>query len=174
MVARNEAVITALLSNIDSSIKQVQKSVASPIHRNLSHAINILSNISRSPQAMTILAKPTQRVAKRVVSSGQTSQASVPKDVFSILLDVIEILKNAPQLEKLFLSVVEILARAVASESVRQRLLARKKWVEKLGGIMKGIKADGEKKASARGGGNGKAELIKADALERLIATLQG
>lgn len=166
-----------LLSNIEASIKQMQKSIASTVTRNLVLGINILSNISQSPKAVIILAKPPLRAAKRAAPSGQPSQATAPKDIFTTLLEVVECLKsvpvNTPQSE-MFLNVVDIFKRVATNENARQRLVARKKWMEKLGTIMKGIKADGEKKAVSRGGGNGKAELVKARALEGVIATLQG
>lgn len=175
MVVENDAVMATLLSNIEASIKQMQKSVASAVTRNLALGINILSNISQSSRAIETLAKPPLRVVKRTVS-GQPSQAIVPKDIFTILLDVVECLKsalaNTPQSE-IFLNIADIFRRAAVNESARQRLVARKKWMEKLSAVTKMIKADSEKKAMTRGGGNRKAELMKASALEEVVAALQ-
>lgn len=176
MVVENEAVMTALTSNIEVSVKQMQKSVSSTVTRNFVLAINILSNISQSSKAVVILAKPPLRVAKKVNSTGQSSQAAVPRDIFATLLDVVECLKSATAMPQsgVFLSVVDTFRRTAANENARQRLVARKKWVEKLNVVTKGIKADGEKKSVARGGGSGKAELMKAGALEAVMAILQG
>lgn len=177
MVIENEAVMAALLSNLEVSIKQMQKSAASTVTRNFVLAINILSNISQSSKAVVILAKPPLRIVKKMNSSGQPSQATVTKDIFATLLDVVECLKSAPAntpQSKVFLSVVDTFKRAAANENARQKLVARKKWMEKLEVITKGIKAEGEKKSVARGGGNGRAELMKAYALEGVMAILLG
>lgn len=176
MIAENEAVMAALLSNIEASIRQMQKSVASTVTRNFVLAISILSNISHSSKAVIILAKPPLRIAKKMNSSGQSSQATAPRDIFTTLLDVVECLKLATAMPQsgIFLSVVNTFRRAAANENARRKLVARKKWMEKLDTITKGIRADGEKKSVARGGGNGKAELMKASALEGVMAILQG
>lgn len=168
-VVKNEVAMAALLSNIETSLKQAQKSVTAAT-RNLTLAVNIIHNISQSSYAVVILAKPPQRPAKKTVAG----HATIPKDVFTIILDVIDTMKlaaaNTPQLEVLNTSIC-VLKRAVANSSVRQRLLARKKWVEKLGAVMKGIKADEEKRVNTRGGG-GRTELVKSSALEQIITAL--
>lgn len=169
-VVKNEVAMLALLSNIETFLRQPQKHAASAVARNLALAVSIIHNISQSSYAVVILAKPPQRPAKKPIPGNVV----VPRDVFTIILDLIDTMKlaaaNTPQSEILNTS-ISILKQAVASNSVRQRLLARKKWVEKLGSVTRGIKDDEEKRSSTRFGG-GKVELAKASVLEGIMITL--
>jgi hypothetical protein len=100
---------------------QVQKSSSSVVARSLLSAVNMLATIARF------------RALHSLVVGWQVAKGG--KDVFNVLLQVIDVLKtastNTPPYEVLLLS-MRTLASFTEGDAIRRRLCARKKWVEKL------------------------------------------
>lgn len=179
MAADNELAMVALLSNIESAIKQMQKSVSSVVARNLVLSMNVLANLSKSSKAVKSLAKQ-QFLGPRIGKKQQPIVAgTAAQDMFTILLDALEMLRaspaNTPQSD-LFLTISGVLGRLAGNTGIRTRLVSRKKWMERLNGLLEKIRADGGKRAVAsRSGGNAnKGDLVKLTALGGVMAVILG
>lgn len=184
--AANKTAISALLQNIESSIKQTQKSVSSILARNLVLGMNVLANISKSTAAVHSLEKRTlpalAKSGKKVPGSSSSNGSGSSQDILTILLDAIEVLRNAqantPQLE-LFFTAVGVLKALLANEVIRTRLISRKKCMERIAGLVDKKRTEGSKKGAATTrvtgtsvGGSKADQSAKLTALEGIITLL--
>ncbi|KAF8539537.1 hypothetical protein BDD12DRAFT_837617 [Trichophaea hybrida] len=136
IVAEDEAAIIAILTYMEVTVAQVQKSSSSVIARSLLSAINTLATIAGLPVLRSV-------VGRQVPKGG--------KDVFNVLLQVIDALKtastNTPPYELLLLS-MSTLASFAETDAIRRRLCARKKWVERLFATLQAIQNAGKRRGA--------------------------
>jgi hypothetical protein len=181
LTTANETAVSALLQNIELSIKQTQKSISSIPARNLVLGVNVLANISKSTAAVHSLEKRTLPAPPKGGKKAPGSSGSC-HDILAILLDAIEVLRtaqaNTPQLE-LFLTVVGVLRALLANEVIRARFISRKRCMERIAGLVDKKRTAGSKKGAtasritAAGAGGIKADpSLKLSALEGILALL--
>ena len=147
----------------------------------------MLANISKSKAAVHSLEKrilpAPVKSGKKVPGSSSSNGSSSSQDILTILLDAIEVLRNAqantPQSE-LFLTAVGVLKALLANEVIRARLISRKKCMERIAGLVDKKRTEGSKKgattsrvAGASVGGSKADQSAKLTALEGIITLLE-
>ena len=137
LVAQDEVAFVSILSGIEAAVPQIQKSTSSLASKNLISAVNIVHCLASSSTCCAVIAtKPT---------------AKGGKDVFPVILQLIETLKssptNTPQYE-LLLVAMKTLQSFAHTHTIRRKLLARKKWVQKLLTVLNAIKQSGRRRGA--------------------------
>ena len=169
MLAADEDAIKALTSHVESATKQLQKPTSTPPNRNLHLIFHIFLNISSSSEAGGILA---QRHGK-------------DKDVFSVLFNYAAAGSKQPSaLGELYMCALEALSKFCnGSTEVRERLRRNWKWLEMLGGLVRGERGKGKGKGKGKGGAGGRGKKgaaaggdgneVRAEKIEALLELLR-
>ncbi|KAF8452986.1 hypothetical protein BGX38DRAFT_1268995 [Terfezia claveryi] len=149
MLAADEDAIKALASHVESATKQLQKQTSAAPNRNLHLIFNIFLNISSTSEAGHILA---QRHGK-------------DKEVFLVLFNFAAAGSKQPNaFGELYMCALEALTKfCKGSEEVRERLKRNWKWLEMLGGLVRGEREKGKakgKKGKGSGGGEERKVLL--------------
>lgn len=157
LVATDDTAFTALVSYLDISTTQIVKlSSSSMVARNFTAAVAIAKHVAASPTACLALSRKPSTKPK--------------EDVFTILITIVDNLKavamKSPQAE-ILLSVMETLDQFAKHDTMRKRLLSRKKWCDSARVVLTEIvKGRGEKKRGAVEDG---LRTVKARQLLRLL-----
>ena len=156
LVVGDEAAVAAILAFMDASAAPVLKSATTAMARNLAAAMNIITNLAHVPACAAVM-------AARQVSKGG-------KDVFNVLMLLVELFKTASTgtlQHELLVGAMRTLVAFAATETVRRRMCARKKWVEKMVGLLKAVDTVGKRRGAATDQG-------KTDAVKGLMVVLGG
>jgi hypothetical protein len=137
IIVADEKGFDALLGYIETTLPAATKSATGVAARSLGSAVNVLVAIGKVEVLVAIVA----------AQMGHTPKGG--RDLWNILLAVVEAVKTASRGTghyEILLSAIRALVGFASG--VRRRLLARKKWMERLREVVKGLDEQGRKRGA--------------------------
>ena len=133
---------------METAAVQLQRSSSSAATRAVLAASNTLARIAQVPDLCVL-------VAGRRPARG--------KDIFSVLLQVVDGAKNTPKNRELLVASLAALSSFASVDAVCQRMRARKKWAKKLVDTLQAVANSGKRRGAV-------ADPTKSEHLQALLA----
>lgn len=153
VVVEDEAGVIAIASFLESAATQILKTSSSTLtQRALLSGASTIANIARVPTCCTVL-------SSRALPKGSG------KDLFGCLLQVVETLKGAVRGTtpyEVLLATLRVLLTFCEHDGVLRRLKGRRRWVERLVGVVGAVEGAGRRRGAAEDG-------VRSELLERLL-----